>query len=91
MVKVLLKGKTAFIRQGSLIGLEKDKPSKTEHILKYPQNYVPSSMKMKNKYINVRHTLCYFSKDGKCLFEMHDTKTVNGKRIIHLTAKAIMD
>lgn len=37
----------------------------------------------------VHHTLCYFSKDGKYVFEMHDTKTVNGKRIIPLTAKAI--
>lgn len=37
----------------------------------------------------VRHTLCYFSKDGKYVFEMHDTKTKNGKRIIPLTHKAI--
>lgn len=49
-----------------------------------------SDIDLKNKFINVQHTLCYFSKDGKYLFEMHDTKTVNGKRIIPLTAKAIM-
>lgn len=42
-----------------------------------------------NKAIYVRHTLCYFSNEGKYVFEMHDTKTNNGKRIIPLTAKAI--
>lgn len=41
------------------------------------------------KVLYVKHTLCYFSKNGKYVFEMHDTKTVNGKRIIPLTAKAI--
>lgn len=43
----------------------------------------------KKKVIHVRHTLCYFSKNGKYVFEMHDTKTNNGKRTIPLTAKAI--
>lgn len=43
----------------------------------------------KNKVIHVRHTLCYFNKNGKYVFEMHDTKTNNGKRTIPLTAKAI--
>lgn len=36
------------------------------------------------------HMLCCFSKDGKDVFEIHDTKTSNGKRIIPLTSKAIM-
>ena len=44
----------------------------------------------KKKVIHVRHTLCYFSKNGKYVFEMHDTKTNNGKRTIPLTAKAIV-
>lgn len=43
----------------------------------------------RQKKINLRHTLCYFSKDGKYIFEMHDTKTNNGKRTIPLTQKAI--
>ena len=43
----------------------------------------------KKKVIHVNHTLCYFSKNGKYVFEMHDTKTNNGKRTIPLTAKAI--
>ena len=43
----------------------------------------------KKKVIHVKHTLCYFSKNGKYVFEMHDTKTNNGKRTIPLTAKAI--
>ena len=34
----------------------------------------------KKKVIHVKHTLCYFSKNGKYVFEMHDTKTNNGKR-----------
>lgn len=41
------------------------------------------------KVIEVRHTLCYFSKDGKYTFELHDTKTNNGKRKIPLTTRAI--
>ena len=44
---------------------------------------------LKNKVIHVRHTLCYFSRNGKYVFEMHDTKTNNGKRAIPLTVKAI--
>lgn len=42
----------------------------------------------KNKLLHVRHTLCYFSKDGKYVFERHDTKTDNGERMIPLTDKA---
>ncbi len=49
-----------------------------------------SDVDLENKVINVQHTLCYFSKDWKYLFEMHDTKTNNGKRIIPLTSKAFM-
>lgn len=41
------------------------------------------------KTLYVRHTLCYFSKDGKYIFEMHDTKTSNGERAIPLTVKAL--
>ena len=43
----------------------------------------------KKKVLHVKHTLCYFSRNGKYVFEMHDTKTNNGKRTIPLTAKAI--
>lgn len=43
----------------------------------------------RKKILHVRHTLCYFSKDGKYVFEMHDTKTNNGRRNIPLTAKAM--
>ena len=43
-----------------------------------------------NRYVNVRHTLCYFRKNGKYIFEMHDTKTSNGIRKIPLTARATM-
>lgn len=39
--------------------------------------------------LNVNHTLCYFSKDSKYVFEMHDAKTRSGKRMIPLTQKAI--
>ena len=42
----------------------------------------------KDKLLHVRHTLCYFSKDGKYVFEIHDTKTDNGERTIPLTDKA---
>lgn len=42
----------------------------------------------KKKVLYVRHTLCYFRKDGKYTFEMHDTKTKNGRRTIPLTQKA---
>lgn len=44
---------------------------------------------LKNKMLYVNHTLCYFSKDGKYVFEMHDTKTNNGKRVIPLTERAV--
>lgn len=43
----------------------------------------------RNKLLHVRHTLCYFSKGGKYVFEMHDTKTDNGERVIPLTEKAL--
>ncbi|WP_186422467.1 hypothetical protein [Lacrimispora celerecrescens] len=33
---------------------------------------------IKNKAVNVQHTLCYFCKDGEYLFETRDTKTNNG-------------
>lgn len=42
----------------------------------------------RDKLLHVRHTLCYFSKGGKYVFEMHDTKTNNGERVIPLTEKA---
>lgn len=32
--------------------------------------------------------MCYFSSEGKYIFEMHDTKTHNSRRIIPLTEKA---
>ncbi len=48
-----------------------------------------SDVDLKGKSINVQHTLCYFSKDGKYTFEMHDTKTNNGRRVIPLTTRAI--
>ena len=41
------------------------------------------------KVLYVRHTLCYFRKDGKYIFEMRDAKTKNGRRTIPLTAKAL--
>ena len=43
---------------------------------------------MKKKVLYVRHTLCYFRKGGKYTFEMHDTKTKNGRRAVPLTQKA---
>lgn len=43
----------------------------------------------RKRVLYVRHTLCYFSKDGKYVFEMHDTKTNNGRRTIPLTEKAV--
>lgn len=33
-----------------------------------------SDIDLKKKVLYVRHTLCYFRKDGKYTFEMHDTK-----------------
>lgn len=44
----------------------------------------------KKQVLQVRHTLCYFSKNGKYVFEMHDTKTNNGRRSVPLTARAMM-
>lgn len=43
---------------------------------------------MNKKVLHIRHTLCYFRRDGKYTFEMHDTKTSNGKRSIPLTNRA---
>lgn len=43
---------------------------------------------MKKKVLHVRHTLCYFRKDGKYIHEMHDTKTKNSRRTIPLTQRA---
>lgn len=48
-----------------------------------------SDIDFKKKSFNVSRTLCYFSKNGKYVFEMHDTKTQNGRRTIPLTANAI--
>ena len=47
-----------------------------------------SDVVLKRKVLHVRHTLCYFRKDGKYTFELHATKTKNGKRTIPLTQKA---
>ncbi|MCI6432872.1 MAG: site-specific integrase [Lachnospiraceae bacterium] len=44
----------------------------------------------KEKVVHVRHSMTYFSKDGKYQFEMHPTKTNTGLRDIPLTAKAII-
>lgn len=43
----------------------------------------------KKKVIHVRHSMTYFSKDGKYRFELHPTKTNKGLRDIALTEKAI--
>ncbi len=43
----------------------------------------------KKRVLYVRHTLCYFSRDGRYVFEMHATKTKNGTRAIPLTARAV--
>lgn len=47
-----------------------------------------SDIDLKKKVLYVRHTFRYFRKDGKYIFEMHDTKTKNGRRTIPLTQKA---
>ena len=47
-----------------------------------------SDIDLKKKVLYVRHTFRYFRKDGKYTFEMHDTKTKNGRRTIPLTQKA---
>ena len=41
------------------------------------------------KVLRVRRSLCYFRKDGKYIFEWHDTKTHNSKRTIPLTSRAL--
>ena len=41
------------------------------------------------KVLYVRRSLCYFHKDGKYVFEWHDTKTRNSRRTIPLTTKAL--
>ena len=43
----------------------------------------------KNKIIHVKHSMTYFSKDGKYTFELHPTKTNKGMRSIPLTETAI--
>lgn len=48
-----------------------------------------SDIDFKNKVLSVKHSMTYFSKDGKYVFEMHSTKTETGVRSIPLTAKAI--
>lgn len=45
---------------------------------------------LKKKVIHVRHSMTYFSKDGKYRFELHPTKTNKGLRDIALTEKAIL-
>lgn len=37
----------------------------------------------------VRRSLCYFRREGKYVFEWHDTKTHNSKRVIPLTKQAV--
>ena len=44
----------------------------------------------KEKVVHVRHSMTYFSKDGKYQFELHPTKTNKGLRDIPLTSKAIV-
>lgn len=44
---------------------------------------------LNKKVIHVESTLCYFRKNGKYTFEMHDTKTKSSKRVIPLTTNAI--
>jgi len=46
-------------------------------------------MDFDKKVLYVRHMLCYFQKDGKYIFEMHDAKTKNGRRKIPLITKAL--
>ena len=47
-----------------------------------------SDVDLKKRVLHVRHTLCYFRKDGKYTFEWHDTKTKNGRRDIPMTQRA---
>ena len=48
-----------------------------------------SDIDFNKKVMRVRRSLCYFSKEGKYVFEWHDTKTHNSKRSIPLTSKAL--
>lgn len=49
-----------------------------------------SDVDFEKRIIHVRHSLCYFSKEGKYTFELHDTKTKNGIRDIPMTSKAFV-
>ena len=44
----------------------------------------------KDKVVHVRHSMTYFSKNGKYSFELHPTKTNKGLRDIPLSKKAIV-
>ena len=48
-----------------------------------------SDVDFEKKVVHVRRSLCYFRKDGKYVFEWHDTKTHNSKRTIPLTTRAM--
>ncbi|MCD8397942.1 MAG: site-specific integrase [Lachnospiraceae bacterium] len=48
-----------------------------------------SDIDFSKNVLYVKHNLCYFSKNGKYVFEMHDTKTKSGVRTIPLTQKAV--
>lgn len=49
-----------------------------------------SDIDFNKKALRVRRSLCYFRKDGYYVFEWHDTKTHNSKRIIPLTSRALV-
>lgn len=42
-----------------------------------------------NQILYVRRTLVYVARDGRMVYEFHETKTKNGRRKIPLTAKAL--
>lgn len=44
----------------------------------------------KNRVVHVRHSMTYFSKEGKYIFELHPTKTNGSLRDIPLTTKAVI-
>lgn len=44
----------------------------------------------KNRVVHVRHSMTYFSKEGKYTFELHSTKTNGSLRDIPLTTKAVI-
>lgn len=48
-----------------------------------------SDVDFEKNVVHVRRSLCYFRKDGKYVFEWHDTKTHNSKRTIPLTTRAM--